>query len=75
MILVGSIAKIVGDILHSQTTFIKGISIIDNIHLVQELLKRYTRKQISPRCIMKIDLHKTFDFSALDIHPRGVTRP
>ncbi|XP_039057030.1 uncharacterized protein LOC120200200 [Hibiscus syriacus] len=45
----------------NQTAFIKGRSIIDNSLLSQELIKGYGRKVISPRCSMKIDLHKAFD--------------
>ncbi|XP_039011853.1 uncharacterized protein LOC120140935 [Hibiscus syriacus] len=45
----------------NQTTFIKGRNIIDNSLLAQELVKVYGRKVISPRCSMKIDLHKAFN--------------
>ena len=34
---------------------------MDNIFLVQELLRKYARKRISPRCLLKIDLHKAYD--------------
>ncbi|XP_039049729.1 uncharacterized protein LOC120190725 [Hibiscus syriacus] len=45
----------------NQTTFIRGRSIIDNTLLAQEMVKGYARKSISPRCALKIDLHKAFD--------------
>lgn len=45
----------------SQATFIQGRSIVDNIHLAQELLLHYTRKYISPRCALKVDLQKAYD--------------
>ncbi|XP_038996812.1 uncharacterized protein LOC120121549 [Hibiscus syriacus] len=45
----------------NQSAFIKGMSIVDNILLAQEVVKGYGRKNISPRCTMKIDLQKTFD--------------
>ncbi|KAE8687013.1 lectin-like protein [Hibiscus syriacus] len=35
--------------------------IIDNTLLAQELVRDYNRKNISPRCSLKIDLHKAFD--------------
>lgn len=39
----------------------QGQLITDNIHLAQELFRKYNRKRLSPRCIMKIDLQKAFD--------------
>jgi hypothetical protein len=34
----------------------------DNIHLIQELLWLYERKRVLPRCLMKIDFKKAFNF-------------
>ncbi|KAK6121511.1 hypothetical protein DH2020_044741 [Rehmannia glutinosa] len=34
----------------------------ENIHLAQELLRQYNRKYFSPRCLVKIDLRKAYDF-------------
>ncbi|XP_039056151.1 uncharacterized protein LOC120198995 [Hibiscus syriacus] len=45
----------------NQTAFIKGRSILDNTLLAQELVRGYNRKNISPRCSLKIDIHKAFD--------------
>ncbi|XP_039031355.1 uncharacterized protein LOC120166027 [Hibiscus syriacus] len=45
----------------NQTSFIRGRSIIDNTLLAQEMVRGYGRKSISPRCSLKIDLHKAFD--------------
>lgn len=45
----------------SQSDFIHGRSIVDNIHLAQELLRKYARKRISPRCTLKVDLQKAYD--------------
>ncbi|KAE8725883.1 hypothetical protein F3Y22_tig00008013pilonHSYRG00141 [Hibiscus syriacus] len=45
----------------NQTSFIKGRSIVENTLLAQEIVKGYGRKTISPRCSLKIDIHKTFD--------------
>ncbi|XP_039045257.1 uncharacterized protein LOC120184986 [Hibiscus syriacus] len=36
-------------------------SIVDNTLLAQEIVKGYGRKNISPRCALKIDLQKAFD--------------
>ncbi|GAB2295592.1 hypothetical protein Dimus_038366 [Dionaea muscipula] len=44
-----------------QATFIRGRLMCDNIFLVQELLRQYTRKRISPRCFFEIDLRKVYD--------------
>ncbi|XP_039038968.1 uncharacterized protein LOC120176645 [Hibiscus syriacus] len=45
----------------SQTTFVKGRNIVDNTLLAQEIVKGYSRKSLSPRCAIKIDLQKAFD--------------
>lgn len=45
----------------AQGAFVKGRSIADNIHLVQELLRKYNCKTSSSRCILKVDLQKAFD--------------
>ncbi|KAL0349339.1 UNVERIFIED_CONTAM: hypothetical protein Sangu_1161700 [Sesamum angustifolium] len=44
-----------------QTTFVGGRSIIDIIFLAQEMVRQYTRKWISPRCTINVDLRKAFD--------------
>jgi hypothetical protein len=38
----------------------------DNIHLVQELLRQYGRRRSSPRCLLKVDFKKAFDFVQWD---------
>ncbi|XP_070015914.1 uncharacterized protein [Nicotiana sylvestris] len=45
----------------SQSAFIEGRSIIDNILFTHELFKGYNRKGISPRCVLKVDLRKAYD--------------
>lgn len=45
----------------NQSAYIKGRSISDNILLTQELLYGYRRKNISPRCMIKLDIRKAFD--------------
>ncbi|KAL0449170.1 UNVERIFIED_CONTAM: hypothetical protein Slati_1473400 [Sesamum latifolium] len=44
-----------------QAAFVGGRNITDNIFLVQEMVRQYTRKQISPRCTINVDLRKAFD--------------
>ncbi|XP_074314107.1 uncharacterized protein LOC141649312 [Silene latifolia] len=45
----------------TQSAFIKGRSILGNILISQDLVRLYTRKTISPRCLMKVDLRKAYD--------------
>lgn len=45
----------------SQSTFIPGRSISDNILLAQKLFRGYDRQTGTPNCAFKIDLHKAFD--------------
>ncbi|CAN1154403.1 Putative ribonuclease H protein At1g65750 [Linum perenne] len=45
----------------TQSAFVKGRSIGDNILMAHELVNGYHQKHISPRCAIKIDLRKAFD--------------
>lgn len=45
----------------SQSSFVEGRSIVDNILFSHEIFKWYSRKGLSPRCIMKVDLRKDYD--------------
>ncbi|XP_038994896.1 uncharacterized protein LOC120119062 [Hibiscus syriacus] len=61
-ILVSRLQKLIPDLVSlNQTAFVKGRNIVDNTLLTQELVRGYNRKNISPRCSLKIDLHKAFD--------------
>ena len=61
-ILANRIASVLEHIIGaSQSAFRKNRKMMDNIFLVQELLRKYARKRISPRCLLKIDLHKAYD--------------
>jgi len=44
----------------SQSAFVEGRSIIDNILFIHEIFKCYSWKWISPRCVLKVDL-KVYD--------------
>ena len=44
-----------------QSAFLGGRKMVDNIHLLQELLRLYSRKRASPRCMIKVDFKKAFD--------------
>ncbi|CAI0542229.1 unnamed protein product [Linum tenue] len=50
--------KLIG---RSQSAFVKGRLISDNILMATELVKDYHRSRISSRCALKIDLMKAFD--------------
>ncbi|XP_074356138.1 uncharacterized protein LOC141695825 [Apium graveolens] len=45
----------------AQSAFISARSISDNILLAQELFHSYERETSTPKCALKIDLHKAFD--------------
>lgn len=40
----------------NQSAFVAGMLMQHNIHLSQKLIKGYSQRNISPRCLMKIDL-------------------
>ncbi|XP_075111508.1 uncharacterized protein LOC142181830 [Nicotiana tabacum] len=44
-----------------QTAFVPRRMIVDNIIMSHELVKGYGRKNISPRCMLKIDMQKAYD--------------
>ena len=46
---------------HSQGAFGTNREFLFNVLICQDLARGYTRKHISPRCILKFDLHKAFD--------------
>ena len=46
---------------YTQTAFISGRSISNQIMLMQELVRNYHKDNLSPRCALKIDIMKAFD--------------
>ncbi|KAJ8435083.1 hypothetical protein Cgig2_033623 [Carnegiea gigantea] len=46
----------------SQGGFVQERELLYNVLLCQDLAKGYQRKHISPRCLLKIDIQKVFDF-------------
>ncbi|XP_062100131.1 uncharacterized protein LOC133806013 [Humulus lupulus] len=56
------LTKILPVIVHqNQGAFIKNRLLAHNILILQDLLHGYTRKNVSPRCLIKIDLSKAYD--------------
>ena len=45
----------------SQGAFLEGRELLFNVLICQDIVRGYNRKGVSPRCIMKVDLHKAFD--------------
>jgi len=46
---------------NTQSAFVPGRVIADNIILSHELVKGYGRRGVSPRCMMKLDMQKAYD--------------
>jgi hypothetical protein len=62
-ILAGRLAQALQGIVNPmQNAFLGGRYMSDNINLVQELLRQYGKKRSSPRCLLKVDFKKAFDF-------------
>lgn len=52
----------IGEVVNeAQARFVPGKHIEDNILLATELLKGYSHKFVSPRCMVKVDLKKAYD--------------
>lgn len=45
----------------TQVAFVPGRSLHDNVSVCQELLQKYDRKGLLPRCTLKIDIQKAYD--------------
>ena len=61
-ILARRLAHVINDIISpSQNAYLGERLMADNINLMQELLRSYGRKRVSPRCTIKIDFRKAFD--------------
>ena len=61
-LLAGRLAHVLNDIISpSHNAFLGGRLMADNINLMQELLRSYGRKRVSPCYTIKIDFRKAFD--------------
>lgn len=64
-VLASRLVPILGHIIdNAQSAFVEGRNMIDNIHLSQELLRNYSKRRVSPRCLVKVDLKKALIRSA-----------
>nr|XP_016475753.1 PREDICTED: uncharacterized protein LOC107797384 [Nicotiana tabacum] len=45
----------------TQSAFIEGRNILDNVIVAHELVKGYSQKGVSPRCMVKVDIRKAYD--------------
>ena len=62
MILTQRMSKVINEVMNpTQSGFIPGRHIADNILLATELIKGYNRKHMSPRCLIKVDIKKAYD--------------
>ncbi|KAI5652778.1 hypothetical protein M9H77_29965 [Catharanthus roseus] len=46
---------------YTASAFVKDRSMVENIHLAQEVIRGYTRKRTSPKCTLKVDIRKAYD--------------
>ena len=48
-------------VVENPSAFIRGRLLLENVLLASELVKDYHKEDVSPRCVMKIDISKAFD--------------
>ncbi|PKI40172.1 hypothetical protein CRG98_039424 [Punica granatum] len=52
----------------SRSAFVEGRDIRDKIRLAHELVKGYSRREMSPRCLVKADIMNALDSIHLSFH-------
>lgn len=56
------LSKVINEVIDcSQSAFLLERVIHDNIFMAHELLRRYSRKHVSPRCTIQMDIQKAYD--------------
>ncbi|XP_058783262.1 uncharacterized protein LOC131657933 [Vicia villosa] len=61
-VLTRRLSRVIGTVVNeNQSAFIPGRIIHDNIMITQELVRGYGRKNISPRCMIQMDIQKAYD--------------
>lgn len=63
---------VIGDLIsQSQSGFIPGRNISDNIIVAQDVVRNYHRGSISPRCAIKVDVKKDYDTNEMGFYYQG----
>ena len=63
MMVVNKLKRLLPQIItENQSVFVKGRLLMENVLLDSELVKDNHKDTITPRCVMKIDISKAFDF-------------
>ncbi|XP_019183032.1 PREDICTED: uncharacterized protein LOC109177999 [Ipomoea nil] len=66
-IIAARMGRVLPDIVdQAQGAFVGGRSVSDNVMLAQELIRGYSRKRISPRCMIMVDIRKAYDTVSWD---------
>lgn len=61
-IITSRLSRVVGVIIdESESKFVPGRNIQDNILIARELIRCYNRKHLSPRCTIQMDVKKAYD--------------
>ena len=61
-ILTNKLKKVIPEIIsNTQSAFVKGRHILDNVLLMPEVVRGYHRKDGSPRAVIEIDIMKAYD--------------
>jgi len=61
-VLANRIQKVIASVIsETQAGFIPGRKGVDNIILAHELVHAYNRKNVSPRCMIKVNIQKAYD--------------
>ncbi|KAG7578379.1 Reverse transcriptase domain [Arabidopsis thaliana x Arabidopsis arenosa] len=61
-LLANRLKSVLSDVIsHSQSAFMPGRSLSENVLLASEIVQGYNRKNISQRAMLKVDLRKAFD--------------
>lgn len=72
-VLAARLKTILPDVInHSQSTFVLGRQISDNILLTQEIMHNYHLDNGPPKCALKVDLRKAFDMVSWEYILKGL---
>lgn len=61
-VIAGRLKRVAGSVVSlSQAGFISGRQLGDNVLLATKIIRGYVRKNLSPKCMIKIDMRKAYD--------------